>query len=321
MKLGLIGYGYWGPKCVRVLKDIKGCDLTWIADTDLVKLKPCKEQGYRITQEYRDILQDNNIAGVLVLTPASSHYSIIKDCLIANKHVFVEKPITTSSSEAEELVLLAESKKLKLMVGHIYIFHPAIEFIKQAMDQQEFKPPLHFHFQRRSPGPVREDVSVLWDLGPHEISIMTHLTESEPINISAFGTDILGRDRLDVVSVNLRFKKGISASMIFSWVDPVKIRDLTIISHQKILVFNDLITDKIKMFNTTQDNTVSTQPEITATTVPIPNKEPLREELQHFVDCLETGKEPLVSGRDGLAVVKILEDIEKFIKNNEQTNR
>lgn len=317
MKLGLIGCGYWGPKCVRVLKDIRGCDLIWIADTNPDKLESYKKQGYRVTQQYQDILQDDDIVGVLVLTPASSHYSIIKDCLKANKHVFVEKPLAISSAEAEELVLLAESKKLKLMVGHIYVFHPAIEYIKQAMDRQKLKPPLHFHFQRRSPGPVREDVNVLWDLGPHEISIMNHLIGSNPITISAVGKDILGRGQPDVVSVNLGFEKSVSASMVFSWIDPVKIRDLTIISRGEMLVFNDLAAEKIKIFNVTEDNTMPnpvTQSEISTTIVPISDKEPLREELQNFVDCLEIGKEPLVSGRDGLAVVNILESIDKVMK-------
>ena len=321
MKLGLIGCGYWGPKCVRALKGIKSCDLTWIADVDPTKLEPYKKEGYRVTREYRDILQDKDIAGVLVLTPASSHYSIIKDCLKAGKHVFVEKPLTTSSVEAEELVLLAESKKLKLMTGHIYLFHPAIEYIKRAIDEQELKPPLHFHFQRRSPGPVRDDVSVLWDLGPHEVSIMVHLAGSRPTSMSAVGVDILGRGRPDVVSVNLGFEKGISVSMVLSWIDPIKIRDLTIISRKKVLVFNDLAWEKITIFDTAQGNAAlnsATQPKITATVVPISDKEPLREELQHFVDCLDTGRDPLVSGRDGLAVVKILESIEKVIKNNEK---
>lgn len=305
-KLGLIGCGYWGLKCIRVLNDIKSCDLAWIADSDLAKLHPYKDQGYRVTQDYRDILKDADISGILVLTPASSHYSIIKDCLNANKHVFVEKPLTTSSAEAQELVSLAESKKLRLVTGHIYLFHPAIEYIKQAMNRQELKPPLHFHFQRRSPGPVREDVSVLWDLGPHEISIMAYLTGSYPTHISAVGVDMLGRGRSDVVSANLEFGRDISASMIFSWMDPVKIRDLTIISRQEMLVFNDMSAEKIKIFN-------AIQPDIAATVAPIPNREPLREELQHFVDCLESGKNPLISGRDGLTVVKILENIESVI--------
>lgn len=307
MKFGLIGCGYWGQKCIRVLQSIKNCDLALIADTDPVKLKPYQEQGCQVTNEYRDILKDDSIAGVFVLTPATSHYSIIKDCFQANKHVFVEKPLTASSAQAEELVLLAESKKLKLMVGHIYLFNPAIKLIKQIIDQRELKPPLHFNFQRRGFGPIRQDVNVLWDLGPHEVSIMLYLTGLKPTEVLASGVNILGNNQLDIVTADLKFGKDFSASMIFSWVNPVKIRDLTITSREKMLVFSDLATEKIKIFNVGKD-------QISTIAMPVPDKEPLYEELNHFVYCLEDGKEPLITGRDGLAVIKILEEIEKNIK-------
>lgn len=316
MKLGLVGCGYWGQKCIETLKKIKNCRLAWVADTDQAKLEPYKKQGYRVTQEYRDILNDKDTAGVLVLTPATSHYSLVRDCLRANKHVFVEKPLTTSSVEATELTLLAESKKLNLMTGHIYTFHPAIEYIKWAIVRQELAPPLHFHFQRRNFGPIRDDVNVLWDLGPHEVSIMVYLTGTEPTDISAIGMDILNRGRPDIVSANLVFGKNISASMVFSWVDPVKIRDLTVISRTEMLVFDDMAADKVKRFDVSQKNMTpdpASQQKLNITAVPIPDKEPLRMELEYFVNCLENVGGPLISGHEGLVVVKILEDMEKVM--------
>ncbi|MBI5449273.1 Gfo/Idh/MocA family oxidoreductase [Candidatus Gottesmanbacteria bacterium] len=319
MKFGLIGCGYWGQKCIRALEGITGCDLAFIADTDLMKLKFYEKQGYRVTQDYGDILQEDDIVGVLVVTPASSHYLVVKDCLKANKHVFVEKPLTASSVEAEELVFLAASKKLKLMTGYVYLFHPAIVYIKRMLDRHELAPPIHFHFQRKNFGPIREDVSVIWDLAPHEISILLYLVGSMPIDVSASGVDIIGHNRPDIASVNFWFENGFSASMDFSWVDPIKMRELTIISRDKMLIFNDLAAEKIKVFNIGYDQapvSLIVDQKIIVAAVSIPNKEPLREELQNFVECLNNGMEPLVSGRDGLAVVKILENIESVIKIN-----
>ncbi len=315
MKLGIIGCGYWGPKCVRALKSVTGAELEWIADADASTLETYRKEGYKVTTKYHDILRDETITGVLVLTPASSHYTIIKDCLKAGKHVFVEKPLTTSSADAKKLITLAEFKKVKLMTGHIYLFHPAIQYIKEAMRRRDLKPPLHFHFQRRSPGPVRKDVNVLWDLGPHEVSIMAHLTGSTPTSISSLGMDIHGHGHPDIVTVNLAFKKGITSSMVFSWIDPIKIRDLTIISRRKTLVFNDMAKEKVMIYDTTKARPDSgMQPEVLPIAAQIPTIEPLREELQHFVDCLNSGSNPLVSGHDGLAVVQILENIEKSMK-------
>lgn len=332
VKVGLIGYGYWGPNIARILSESDFAELAYCADLLESSRKQINEKHPHITttDNYKVMLEDPSVEAVCIVTPTKSHYKIAKDALLAGKHVFVEKPLTYSLHDAQELERIAREKKLKLMVGHVFLFNPAVEYIKNVIDARELGELRHLHFQRRNLGPIRQDVNAMWDLAPHDISMIIYFLNEMPESVVASGQSFIQKNIYDVVSVSLKFASGSIANMFFSWIDPVKIRDVTIVGSKKMLLFDDVEpTHKIKIFDKNVDILKNTSGKTFGeyvialrsgnTTIPeIPQKEPLKEELMHFITCIVENRTPKTDGVNGIQVVRVLDAIQKSLDNSSQ---
>ena len=330
IKLGLIGYGYWGPNFARVINESNNSVLKYCADTNDQSLGFAKKKYPSLitTKDYRDILSDNEVSAVIIVTPTKTHYRIAKECILAKKHVFTEKPLCQTVTEAEELNLLAKENKIKLMVGHVFLFNPAVKYIKEQIDKGHIGHLRHLHFQRRNLGPIRQDVNVLWDLAPHDVSMALYFIGSQPDSCIASGESYLQKGMHDVVSVSLKFPRNIMVNMIFSWIDPIKIRDIAIVGENKMIFFDDVAqVDKVKIFNKNANiikNTLDVsygeyQISLHSGEISLPsleNKEPLKEEFNHFMNCVTNNKRPFTDGENGLDVVRTISAIQRSLDNN-----
>jgi len=327
---GIIGIGYWGQNYIRILKELGNTELKWCADLDDNNLKKIKLHypDIKTTKNYKDILKDDSVKAVVIVTPANTHHKVIKDCLDSDKNVLVEKPFVTDIEAGEKLVELARNKELKLMVGHVYIFHPAIKKINELINKNKLGNVYYIKSDRIGLGPIRKSGSALWDLAVHDIYIITHLLGKKPENIFAYGGDYLQKGVEDFVSVNLKFKNKVFASINASWFAPEKIRRMTIVGSKGMVVFDD--TDKqspLKFFvREINTNPLNVTPEYhdhqniltigEMYKIPIAMKEPLKEQVLHFVDCITKNSKLSadVDGRSGQEIVKMLKYAEMKLK-------
>lgn len=330
IKLGLIGYGYWGPNFARIIRESEDCELKYCADLNESSLKKIKIKypQVQVSTNYQEILQDKEIDAVLVVTPTKSHYKIAKDVLLSGKHVFVEKPLTINVKESEKLVTISQNKKKVLMVGHVFLYNSSVRYIKKAIDSNILGKIRHLHFQRRSLGPIRQDVNVLWDLAPHDISMLLYFIKEKPESVIAIGESFLQQGIYDVVSASITFEDKIIANMIFSWIDPIKIRDITIVGDRKMLFFDDVrISEKLKLYDKnvgiierTKDVTFGEyQVSLHSGGIFIPainNNEPLKDEFNDFIQAIISRKKHLNDGKKAVAVVKILDALQRSLDNN-----
>ena len=325
IKVGVIGYGYWGPNLARNFDELTGSELVVIADRRDEQLQRAriKYPDVVLTNDYKDLF-DLGLDAVIISTPPKTHHPIAKDCLSHNLHVLVEKPITLNSQDAEELMELANAKGLTLMVGHIFEYNSAVLEMKKYIDSQELGDVYYIDSARLNLGLFQNDSNVLWDLAPHDISTLLFLLERTPVSVSAHGMACVTKGVHDVAYINLVFPDNLMAYIHVSWLDPCKVRRITIVGSQKMAVYNDLGSEgKIKIYDKGVD------PEYTDTfgefqyayrtgDITIPSfrfVEPLREECQHFLDCIVNKTEPRSSGLDGLRVIKILEAAERSMNN------
>jgi predicted dehydrogenase len=331
IRVGVIGYGYWGPNLTRNFYELPESDLVAVADLSEARLKQARLRYPHLIlkTDYRELFE-LGIQAVVVATPPATHFSIAKDCLEHNLNVLVEKPLTLKSEHAEELIELAEEKSLTLMVGHTFEYNSAVHALKQYIDSGFLGQVYYLDAARLSLGLFQRDTNVLWDLAPHDISILLYLLGKRPISISAQGMPCIFSGIHDVVHMNLMFPGNISAHIHVSWLDPCKVRRVTVVGSKKMVVYNDVENDaKIKIY----DKGVEPAPEDTTGfgefhcnyrtgDITIPNihfTEPLRQESQHFLDCIVNHTEPCSCGRDGLEVIKILEAAQYSLMNGQST--
>lgn len=281
------------------------------------------------TYDYRRQLEDKDVDAIVISTPAHRHYSIARDALLSNKHVLVEKPITTEVDEAKDLINLARDKKLTLMVGHTFKFNPGVNKLKLLIESKKLGKIYYIYSHRTNLGPLRKDVNAMWDLAPHDISIISYLLNSQPIDVSARGNKFLEHYLEDVVFINFNYPYNIFAHAHVSWLDPRKVREIVVVGSKKMAIFDDLdfnqpvkIYDKTvvkKHFRQNYDTFKEFQMIVKegATTAPaIVFKEPLRIECEHFVRCIKKGEVPLTDGIDGLNVLKVLIAAQQSLSNN-----
>jgi predicted dehydrogenase len=276
-----------------------------------------------LKRDYKDLF-DMDLDAIVISTPPKTHFEIAKDCLSHNLHVLVEKPMVLNSSDAEELIELAKSKDLTLMVGHIFEYNSAVLEMKKYIDSQELGDVYYIDTARLNLGLFQSDSNVLWDLAPHDISTLLYLLGQAPVSVSAHGMACVTEGVHDLAYLNLVFPNNLMAFIHVSWLDPSKVRRITIVGSKKMAVYNDLGAEgKIKIYDKGVD------PEYTDTygefqyayrtgDITIPSFrfiEPLREECQHFLDCIINKTEPRSSGMDGLRVIKILEAAERSMNN------
>jgi predicted dehydrogenase len=329
IKVGIIGFGYWGPNLTRNFSELNGSDLTAIADLSEERLKQALLKYPQITviQEYQELFK-LGLDAVVVATPPATHYRIAKDCLEHNLHVLVEKPLTLKSEDAERLIELAEAKGLTLMVGHTFEYNSAVHALKKYIDSGELGEIYYIDAARLNLGLFQRDSNVLWDLAPHDISILLYLLKKKPISVSAHGMPCVFDNIVDVAYLNLIFPNNTPAFIHVSWLDPCKVRRITVVGSKKMAVYNDVENEqKIKIYDKGVDRPAYTDGSYSEFQcsyhygdITIPNirfTEPLRQECQHFIDCIVNHTEPCSCGRDGFEVVKILEAAQYSMLNGQ----
>jgi predicted dehydrogenase len=315
--IAVVGTGDWGANLVRNFGALPGARLVALCDTDPKRLNAtvAKYPGTRGVTDPNDVATDPEIQGVVIAAPAVHHYAIAQRMLEAGKDVYVEKPLTLEVGHAETLVKLARDKQRILMVGHLLLFHPAVKYLKDLVTRGELGDLHYLYSQRVNLGKVRKDENAMWSFAPHDLSVILHLLDEEPVDVSARGSAFLQNGIEDVVFMDLRFPKGRQAHVHVSWLDPHKLRKFTVVGSKKMVVFDDMeASEKIRIY----DKGVNRQGEVVsygdALTVrsgdillpQISLQEPLRIECQHFVDCIRDRTKPLTDGADGLKVVKVL---------------
>jgi predicted dehydrogenase len=269
-----------------------------------------------VTDDIQAILSDTKVDAVVVAVEAHLHHKVARAALEAGKHVYVEKPLTLASAEAQDLIEVARTQGLQLMVGHLLEYHPAVDYMKAMVDQGAVGKTLYLYFQRVNLGIVRQNENVWWSLAPHDISVACYLFGAEPVSISASGQAYLQDDIEDVVFANLKFADGRMAHIHVSWLDPHKIRKVTLVGEHKMVVFDDMeATEKVRIYDKGVDVRRGVESYVEAITlrngdilIPrVASGEPLRMECQHFVDCIVNDTPPRSDGTDGLRVVRVLE--------------
>ena len=315
MNIGIIGFGYWGQNLVRNFKNIKNCNVTHIAESQ-------KERHERIHKLYPDItistfnqiITNSNIDAVVIATSISSHYELAKAALENDKHVLIEKPMADSEKNALELIRLSKQQKKILMVDHTYLYTGAVQEIKKLTDDGLLGEILYVDSIRANLGKFQSDFNVLWDLAPHDISIINYLINEKPISVQAIGKSYIKNELESIAYLILHYKSNKIIHLNCSWVSPIKIRTMIIAGSKKMLVFDDLEQKKIRIYDKNFQNNITSndgilEPEFSS-------KEGLSVMAEDFVNSIINDKEPLSNSNLGLEVVKILEASQKSIKNN-----
>jgi predicted dehydrogenase len=328
INLGVIGYGYWGPNIVRNFAGHQDCKVVAVCDKNSVALARVlgRHPGVRVTTEADDIVRASDIDAVAIVTPVSYHYELAKKALENGKHVFVEKPFTATSAEAEELIELAERKNLQIMVDHTFLFTGAVRKIKQLVDDGTLGPLYYYDSTRVNLGLFQHDVNVLWDLAPHDLSIMDYLVGLEPDLVVATGSAHVNCLE-DVAHLTIYFPNNILAHINVNWLSPVKVRTTLVGGQKKMLVWNDLDpAEKVRVYDKGAD--VKTELGVHQLLVSyrsgdmwapkVEELEALQLETRYFLDCIEDGTKPFNDGRAGLRVVRILAAAEQSLKQHKE---
>jgi predicted dehydrogenase len=324
VRIAVVGLGGWGKHVVRSFAKCHDGELTHLCDASVKTLAQQAPLFPRAipTTDWRSILANPTIDAVAVVTPAPLHYEMVREALFADKHVYVEKPMTLSVRDAEELVEIAAARRRTLMVGHLLEYHPAVEVMKQSIDKGDFGQILYMTSHRLNLGVVRSNENAFWSLAPHDISIILYLFGQEPEHVSVTGQCYLQPGIEDVVFATLHFAEGRQAQIHVSWLDPQKQRRMVVVGSQQMMVFDDMQPqNKLQIVNTQIDRQPQENGGCAITLrrgevlVPnLPDVEPLRVEAQHFIDSIRTGRAPRSDGHDGLRVVKVLEQVDEQLR-------
>jgi len=328
-KIGIIGYGYWGKNLVRNFNALESCDLKYVCEQKPELAEQCKKQYPNITvvDDYNTLLNDDSIDSIVIATPVETHYSLAKQALENNKHVLVEKPLTNSYEKAAELQQLATEKGLTLMVDHTFLYTGAVMYLKEKTDSGELGNINYIDSTRINLGLFQSDVNVLWDLAPHDISIITHLLDKDPTSIQAIGISHTANNIENIAYLTLKYNEKLIVHFNCSWVSPVKIRQMLIGGDKKMVVYNDMeITEKIKIYDSgfeihseKEKNEIIADYRVGDIHVPkVPITEALSLMAADFINAIENKVEPKSNASLGVHVVNILEKAEYSIKNNGQ---
>jgi len=307
------GVGGWGRNVARVVGEL--AELAWVCDLDGARRDEYAKRypDARVTASLEEALADDSVAAVTIATPVPTHHALAKQALEAGKHVFVEKPPAMQSEEMEELVALAEQRDLVLMPGHLLLYHPGLRRVKELVDAGELGEVACVYGNRQNLGVIRSNENALWSLGVHDLSVILWLLGEEPSEAVAYGMDYLQEGIEDVVFCFLRFPSGKVAHMHLSWLDPHKMRKMTVVGREKMVVFDDMeLERKVTVYEKAPWEPAESYGEWRTRTgdiysPKIANDEPLRLELQHFLTLVEEGPGDHREARDGLAVVRALD--------------
>ncbi|MBM3187462.1 MAG: Gfo/Idh/MocA family oxidoreductase [Chloroflexi bacterium] len=325
IRVGVVGCGYWGPKLVRNFQAIPGADMHIVADTREERLEHIRGlyPGVRTTTDYAELLR-SPVEAVAVVTPVSTHFDMAREALLHDKHVLVEKPLTTDSDEAQELIELAERRGRVLMVGHTFEYNPAVEYLKNYVANGDLGRVFYVDCTRVNLGIFQKDINVIWDLAPHDVSILLYILGLAPSRVSAHGAAYVQPGIEDVAYVTLGFPNGVMADIRVSWLDPCKIRRITVVGSKKMIVYDDVEpSEKIRIY----DKGVEAPPYSDTleefrlsyrygdiTTPAISEAEPLELECKHFLECIRSGQPSRSDGHVGWQVVRILEAAQESLR-------
>ncbi len=311
-----IGLGYWGKNILRNLNELgvlhTACDL----NINTVKERKGQFPYINFTSSYEDILNNPEIKAIVISTPAATHNDCVKKALLAGKDVFIEKPLALTVKEGQELVKLAEKEKKILMVGHILQYHPAVIKLKELISSGELGRVQYIYSNRLNIGKLRTEENILWSFAPHDISVVLMLLEEEPIKISAFGGDYLNKGICDTTLTTLEFKNGVKGHIFVSWLHPFKEQKLVVVGSKAMAVFDDVTKEKLFLYPHKiewKEGKIPVAHKAEYQVVTIGQGEPLKEELKHFIECIESRNKPKTDGNEGLRVLNILESAENGI--------
>jgi predicted dehydrogenase len=328
VSVGLVGLGYWGPNLLRAFDEIPGTELRWLCDLD-PRARLAARQRFpeaRVTADFDDLLDDDGLDAVVIATPSPTHASLALRSLEADKHVFVEKPLALSGDDADRVVLTARRRGRCLMVGHVLLYHPAVRKLKELIDDGVLGDLFYVYGNRQNLGKIRQDENALWSLGAHDIAVLHYLLADQPIEVSARGESYLQEGVADVVFCFLRFATGITAHLHLSWLDPHKLRKLTVVGSKQMAVFDDMdVERKLTVYdkNATPRSAESfgeyIQVRFGDIQIPrVPSDEPLRLECEQFVSSIRSSSFEQTGASDAAAVVRILAALQRSLDEGGQ---
>ena len=318
--VAVIGSGYWGKNLVRNFHQLGALKI--ICDRDETILSIFKEQypGLETCLALSDVLSRENIDGVVIATPAETHYTLAKEALLAGKHVCVEKPLVLKEDEGEELIALSKEKNRILMVGHLLQYHPAFTHLKELVSNGELGRINYIYSHRLNLGKIRREENILWSFAPHDISMILSLAGEDPESVLTTGGNYLHHKIADVTTTHLDFPSGLRSHIFVSWLHPFKVQQLVVVGERKMAVFDDTQpwSEKLLLYahEIKWENHLPVPAKADPERVDIPQDEPLRRECEHFLHCISTTRRPLTDGSEGLRVLKILNASQRSLDNN-----
>jgi predicted dehydrogenase len=325
VNVGVIGYGYWGPNLVRNFVETEGATVRWCADAqaDRRSLAQRRHPGVQVANDAGPILDDPSVDAVVIATPVSTHYALAEQAMLRGKHVLITKPMAQTSAECERLIEFADTKDLVLMVDHTYVYTGAVRRMKELLTTAELGHLHYFDSVRVNLGLFQHDVDVLWDLAPHDLSILTHLIPATPREIAATGADHTGSGHVDVAYLTLYYDDSFLAHCHLNWLSPVKVRRILIGGSRRMLVYDDMEpSEKVRVYDrgfqvTTREGMYNTLVDYRTGDMWAPKlefREALSVEVAHFIECVRFRKMPVSGGTTGLTVVKLLEAASESLK-------
>ena len=326
--IGIVGCGYWGSNYIRVLNELPDCRVTAVCDLRPERLSQLSERlpGLVATDDIHTLLSSNEIDAVVVSTEASNHFSVVKRCLEFGKHVLVEKPLTTRLDHAQELIDLSTHLGLVLMVGHTFLYNPAVRKLKEYIDRSN-TPVYYMYATRTNMGPFRRDVNALWDLATHDISIFNYLMGCTPEWVSAIGVKALRNCRHDIGFISLGYPGNVVGHIHVSWADPNKAREIAVILSDKRIVFNDMdAREQIKVYEKGVELVPPGDHEYGELSLRVRDgdifipkievSEPLKVQTKHFLECIRSHAIPFTDGRNGIEVLQVLLAMDESVEQN-----
>jgi predicted dehydrogenase len=326
VRIGVVGLGYWGPNLARNFSQMPEADLVWCCDADESRRERVAAQfpRVRLTERFEDLLEDGDLDAVVVATPVPTHHALAKAALLAGKHVFVEKPLAWTAQEARELEALSRETGRTLMVGHLLRFHPAVVKLRELIESGDLGDVLYVYGNRQNLGVIREDENALWSLGVHDISVVLYLLGGRPVEVSARGESYVRPGVEDVVFGYVKLATGQVGHLHMSWLDPHKMRRMTVVGSKKMAVFDDMEAErKVTVYD---KGPVQIAPGKITThtgdiTIPaISREEPLRIECRAFIEAVRSGdpSHP-ANGAEGVAVVEVLQAMQRSLEDGGAT--
>ena len=317
LKIAMAGAGYWGKNLVRNFDSLGVLGVICDSRKDTLQAFSEKYPKVKVTDSFQSVLKDDSVTGVAIATPAETHYRVVKAALLADKHVFVEKPLALREGEGIELNELAKARKRVLMVGHLLQYHPVVVKLKQLVSEGELGKIQYIYSNRLNLGKIRNEENILWSFAPHDISVILSLTDEMPERVSSAGANYLHPKVADVTLSSLIFPSGIRAHIFVSWLHPYKEQRLVVVGDRKMALFNDVEPeDKLLLFphRIEWKNHLPVPDKKEAETVSVDNSEPLREECRHFIECIKEKIRPITDGEEALRVLRVLQACQESLE-------